>query len=245
MKDKKNNKLRIVLDVNESLANAIRRCVNKIPILAIEDVEIHKNDSALYDEILAHRLGLIPIKSNRKLEEIKDGEKDSVKNQIQIVLKKTGPCTVYSDDLKGDIEIIYEQMPLTLLDKNQEIEIIAFAKLGVGEKHAKYSPGLAYYRNITEIKIKNLEKFEKNLEKFEKKLLNEKSNLKKGDVLLCTEDEDYIESIFDKEDVEITFPENKLVLFIESWGQISPQEIFNESVKKLNSEIKSVVKKIK
>ena len=41
-----NNNLKIVLETNEELLNAIRRSVNEIPILAIDEVDIHKNDSA-------------------------------------------------------------------------------------------------------------------------------------------------------------------------------------------------------
>ncbi len=50
------------------LANALRRSVDEIPVLAINEVDIYKNDSALYDEIIAHRLGLIVLK-NQKLKE--------------------------------------------------------------------------------------------------------------------------------------------------------------------------------
>ena len=52
------DKLILKLTIPESLANAIRRSVSEIPVLAIDEVEIFKNDSALYDEFLAHRLGL-------------------------------------------------------------------------------------------------------------------------------------------------------------------------------------------
>lgn len=50
-------------DANYSFANAIRRSVEEIYALAINEVEIFKNDSALYDEFLAHRIGLIPLKT--------------------------------------------------------------------------------------------------------------------------------------------------------------------------------------
>jgi DNA-directed RNA polymerase subunit D len=52
-------------DVNVSLANAIRRSVNEVPVLAIDEADVYKNDSALYDEIISHRLGLIPLKNQK------------------------------------------------------------------------------------------------------------------------------------------------------------------------------------
>src|SRR3989344_1445752 len=90
--------------MNYSLLNAIRRSVEEIPTLAIEDVEIFKNDSALYDEILAHRIGLVPLKTDSKM---------NSKTSVELSLKKAGPCTVYSGDFKGDAKIVYDAIPLT------------------------------------------------------------------------------------------------------------------------------------
>ena len=65
--DKEKQKLSFVTDMSTSLANAIRRSVLEIPVMAIDEVEIVKNDSALYDEIIAHRIGLIPIKTEKTI----------------------------------------------------------------------------------------------------------------------------------------------------------------------------------
>jgi DNA-directed RNA polymerase subunit D len=54
--------------IDESLINSIRRYVGQIQIAAIDEVEISKNDSPLYDETIAHRMGLIPLKQNGKKE---------------------------------------------------------------------------------------------------------------------------------------------------------------------------------
>ena len=60
---KSDDKIIFNTDMSISLLNALRRSVNEIPILAIDSLEISKNDSALYDEIIAHRVGLIPLKN--------------------------------------------------------------------------------------------------------------------------------------------------------------------------------------
>ena len=67
--EKKENQITFGADIDESLANAIRRYISEIPILAVEEIEIYKNDSPLYDETIAHRIGLIPLKMEKSMAE--------------------------------------------------------------------------------------------------------------------------------------------------------------------------------
>ena len=72
--EKKKNKLSILLkDTDEVFANAIRRLIlEEVPTLAVEDLEIKENNSALYDEFIGLRLGLIPLKTDLKSYNLKE-----------------------------------------------------------------------------------------------------------------------------------------------------------------------------
>ena len=65
--ENKNERVILRINSNEPLANAIRRSISEVPTLAIDEVEIYKNDSALFDEVLAHRLGLLPLKTEKSM----------------------------------------------------------------------------------------------------------------------------------------------------------------------------------
>ena len=139
--NKKENKIMFTAEIEESLANAIRRYMNQIPVLAVEEVEISRNDSPLYDETIAHRIGLIPIKTDETV---------NVKKTPKLKLNVKDEGMVYSSELKGNFNIVYEKIPITTLNKGQELNIIASVKEGKGEEHAKFSPGLMFYRNVVD-----------------------------------------------------------------------------------------------
>src|SRR3989344_9190025 len=142
--EKKNNKIVFKAEMDESMANAIRRYLGHIPILAVDEVEISKNDSPLYDETIAHRIGLIPLKTNKI-----SSEKTPIKLRLNV--KKEG--IVYSGEFKGAMKVVYDKIPITSLNKDQELEITGIVKFGKGSEHAKFSPGLMFYRNVFDIKI--------------------------------------------------------------------------------------------
>ena len=137
----KGDQISFEVEMDESLANALRRLINNIPTLAIKDVEISKNGSPLYDETIAHRLGLTPLKNpkNKKTPELK------------ISTKKKG--FVYSGEIEGDVKIVFENIPITYLDEDQELQLNATTRFGIGEEHSKFSPGFMFYKNIKEIKL--------------------------------------------------------------------------------------------
>jgi len=231
--EKKDNKIIFTVELNESLANAIRRYTNQIPVLAINEIELSKNDSPLYDETIAHRVGLIPLKNE-----------DSKKiGKLKLNTKKEG--TIYSEELKGDVKIVYDKMPITLLNKGQELEFSATVKAGKGSEHSKFSPGLMFYRNVFELKL------EKNCPK--EVIENCPQNiLKLKDGRIIVEDDfkcDACETCVEfckkngKDSIEIV-PTKELLVTLESFGQLSVEEMFKKSIEALKKDLAEVSKKV-
>ena len=51
-----------LVGVDASIANALRRIlIAEVPALAIEHVYVWNNTSVIVDEVLAHRVGLVPL----------------------------------------------------------------------------------------------------------------------------------------------------------------------------------------
>ena len=220
----------IRMDANESLANALRRTVVEVPVLAIDEVEIYKNDSALYDEVLAHRLGLIPLKTESNMTE---------KTSVEFKLTKKGPCTVYSGDLNGSGEVVFDKIPLTILGDDGKLELVATAKLGKGLDHAKYIPGLCYYRHILEItsspKIDSIIKASKGLIKAEKK----------GSKWVCDLLEGEIEDVIIAAGKEAISNSSEILFVIESFGNMPAKDILAKTIKALSANLAEFEKEIK
>jgi len=246
------NKIAFVIKgVNSSYVNAIRKSVNEIPVLAADTVEISKNDSVLYDEIIAHRIGLIPLIADKKTftlpEECSCKGKECSKCTAALTLKVEGPGMIYAKELKSKtVKPVYPEMPIVLLQKNQELEIVANARMGRGTQHAKYSPGLAWFGNYPEIKIKDSAFTEaakacpKNVFEIRDSKFSVK-NLSNCDMCMaCVE----AGNLAGKDAVSVTGSEENFIFFIESWGQIPSKEIFIEACKSLGENLKTFSKEI-
>jgi DNA-directed RNA polymerase subunit D len=174
------NSIRLLLtETSTAQVNAIRRAlIADVPKLAITRVdfaqginqdnstgEVHESVNTLPDEVIAHRLAMIPIPTHPEegivfpedCENCKDMvEKDKGCPSCQILysLKVQGhpkdsddefkyvyasDLTVISDPMFGLMEE-HQRIPITLLSKGQYLQFYAFATLGRGRDHAKWSP---------------------------------------------------------------------------------------------------------
>ena len=150
----------IVRDAEVPFINAIRRCAMvNVPKIAIEDVNIIRNDSAMFNEVLAHRLGLTPLVSDldalEGLSLPEDDDWGEYTNGIMFHLNEVGPKVVYSKDLissDSKIKPVYDTIPLVKLKDGEELNIEAVAKVGYGKEHAKWMPTtVCAYKQYPEI----------------------------------------------------------------------------------------------
>ncbi|MFC2142903.1 DNA-directed RNA polymerase subunit D [Candidatus Aenigmatarchaeota archaeon] len=142
--EKEDRKLKFNITCDMGFANALRRVLmNEVPVLSIETVSFEKNTSGMFDEILAHRLGLVPLKFDRKLM-----TKKGSLSQVTFSLEKTGPCNVTAGDLisKSGEEAVDKETPLVSLEENQELKFDAVAELGVGKEHSKWQSSVVGYK---------------------------------------------------------------------------------------------------
>ena len=168
----------LISETNASQVNAIRRAlIADVPKLAITRVdfsqgvtqdnkgEVVESVNVLPDEVLAHRLAMIPIPTNLEeplyapdecpnCKDVIERDRGCPMCQVLYTLSARGPSadseeeykTVYAGDITTisdpfyDIRDEHKSIPLTVLAKGQFLEFYAFAVVGRGRDHAKWSP---------------------------------------------------------------------------------------------------------
>jgi DNA-directed RNA polymerase subunit D len=256
--NKEEGKLSFILkDADVAFANSLRRVIiEEVPTMAIEDVEFRKNSSILYDEIIAHRLGLIPFKTELKSynlpENCKCKGEGCARCQLKMTLKPSkGVGMVYASEIKtkdSAIKPAYGKMPIVKLLKGQELELEATAVLGKGKDHAKWVPGLVYYKYKPIIEIGDVKNPEAVVEACPLGIFEIKDNklaVNKDGLFKCT----LCEACVDIEPgIKLNFNDREFIFYMESWGQLTCKEIINEAVRIFDErleEFSEVLKKSK
>ncbi|KAK4254680.1 hypothetical protein QN277_010028 [Acacia crassicarpa] len=154
-------------DTDASIANSLRRVmIAEVPTVAIDLVEIEVNSSVLNDEFIAHRLGLIPLTSDRAMAmrfsrdcDACDGDGQcefcSVEFHLRVKCMTDETLDVTSKDLySSDHTVVPVDFPdpagmegsenrgiiIVKLRRGQELRLRAIARKGIGKDHAKWSP---------------------------------------------------------------------------------------------------------
>ncbi|PVV00149.1 hypothetical protein BB559_000073 [Furculomyces boomerangus] len=144
-------------NVDLSIANTLRRVmIAEVPTMAIDIVEFIENSSVLADEFIAHRLGMIPLTSE-KAKDFKytrdcnctgNCQFCSVEMSLHVKCTDNENLSVTSRDLVStnpDVVPVLEDnddkgILIAKLRKGQELKLHCVVKKGIAKEHAKWSP---------------------------------------------------------------------------------------------------------
>jgi len=154
--EKKGDSIRFTVEgIDVTFANALRRTIlSEVPTFAVDEVEFLENDSALFDEIIAHRLAMIPLTTPSDKFSLDSLELDET--TVTLSLEAEGPGMVYSGDLRSDdpdVKPANPDIPVVKLAEGQKLTLNAYARLGRGKDHAKWQPGFVYYKYLTRLHV--------------------------------------------------------------------------------------------
>src|SRR3989338_7978613 len=203
--------------------NTYRRTIlDKLPAMAIDTVEFLENSSALYDEMLAHRLGLVVLKTDVESYFILEN------------CKSKDPAVIP----------VHGKTLLVKLLANQKVKLIAHAILSSGNEHIKFSPGIMYYQGYPNIKIADVKSPDAIagicptgvFSSDHKKLVIKN----KEACTLCMACVDA-----SKGEVEVKGSETEFIVTIEPWGQLTATGMVEGLVDALHEQIDALSEEIK
>jgi DNA-directed RNA polymerase subunit D len=150
-----NDNNRVVLEFNNiprQYVNAVRRLsISEVPTFAIDDVVMLENSSVMHDEAVAHRLGLVPLRTDLQrfvlpnLCECKSSLGCSKCRVLLVLDSEASDKTkvITSAELVSEDDTVKptsKEIPIIVLAPGQKLKFEAYARLGLGKDHAKWQP---------------------------------------------------------------------------------------------------------
>ncbi len=248
---KSQRKVKFLLEKsNPAFANALRRIMrSEIPTMAVEYVDFEENTSGMFDELVAHRIGLIPLTFSETYNLKKDckcGGKGCSRCEVTLVLEKQGPCTVKSGDMKSTDESVQptdKDIPIVELLEEQRLKFEAVAQLGLGTEHVKWQASNVGYQYQPIVKV--------NSEKADPKIVDicpthvfEKKDGKAKVVaeercILC------MRCVEVSEGVSVTADDTVFMFDVESVSGLTAKEVVNRSLDILEEKAESLAEGVK
>jgi len=243
----------IIEGVDSAFMNSLRRViVAEVPAMAIDDVVVIENSSMLHDEILAHRLGFIPLKTD--LGSYNLPEDCSCKSELGCNLCRVSLTlnveaegsgrTVYSGDLVSEnpnVIPVSDKIPIAKLAPDQRLKLESYARLGKGGKHAKWQPvSMCAYKHFPKVKIneKECDSCGKCVDVCAKRVLSISEGGKKlelHNIIECNVCQDCVDACPKSPPaIEVSWDKDVFVMDIESTGALEVVQIISEAVKILD-----------
>lgn len=238
----------VIEDSNPSLANALRRAVtSEVPIFAVDEVIFFENTTPFFDEYIAHRLAMIPLKTDLNIVRV-DPERTVV---LELNKEAKEPIEViYSGDLESSDPLIVpanEKIPIIKMRKGQRIRLQAIARLGRGKDHSKWQPAAAIgYSYMPIYELDSSLKKDCDISPCEACIEEKKDVLLVNYPVKCPGCLEALERCrLDKPDkVKRKWDESKIILRYESTGSLSASDIFLEAVNQLKLKFSDFLNKV-
>ena len=242
----------ILSGVTPTFANTLRRMImSEVPTIAIDEVIIIENTTPLYDEIVAHRLGLIPLKTdleNYVLPEMCEcGGQGCTSCEVSLTLEKSGEQDVEvvlsSDLISQDSKIVpvHANIPILKMSKDQKIFLEAIARLGRGSVHAKWQPistiSYKYYPIVT-FNLDNCTFCEDCVKMCPREIIKIKDEkIKAVNIINCSLCNQCVD-VCELDAVSVSTTNDKFIFVIESTGALSLKVIVIEALRLLKEKAK-------
>lgn len=254
--EKSETNLRILVKgADVPLMNALRRIsLAEVPSMAIDEVVMIENSCILQDEIIAHRLGLIPMKTDLdtyNLPEDCECQSEFGCPQCRVTFtldseSKDGTRTVYSGELvseNSEILPVSDKIPIVKLAQGQKLKLEAYARLGKGKMHAKWQPVcMCAYKYLPKIDVTSEDCGDctKCVDICPKKVLNAKEGkVDVRDLLACNLCMDCVEACSQEpKGIKVDYEKGSFVMSIESNGVLPPERVLQEATKILDKQLK-------
>ena len=139
-------------DIPRQYVNALRRLsISQVPTFAIDDIVILENSSVMHDEAIAHRLGLIPLRTDLErfvMPHLCDCKSTLGCSKCRVLLvldaeSQDKTKVITSAELISEDEVVKpvnNEIPIVSLAPAQKLKFEAYARLGIGKSHAKWQP---------------------------------------------------------------------------------------------------------
>lgn len=260
--EKNDNNIRLIIrEVDVPFMNALRRItLSEVPSMAIDEVVMIENSSILQDEVIAHRLGFIPIKTD--LDSYNLPEDCPCKSEFGCNLCRVtftldakvdkGIRTINSEELVSEnpnIIPVSKGISITKLAGRQKLKLEAYAKLGKGKAHSKWQPvSMSVYKYFPKIDIfDNCNACKKCVDICSRKVLAKtESKIEVRNLLACTLCQDCAE-VCPKNPlaIKVDWEKNTFIFSIETTGVLSPGRTLKEAVKILKKQLIAFKNQIK
>ena len=236
--EKKGDSLAVlhVSDCSIAFANALRRTIiSQLPAFAIEEVDFYENNSPFYNELLANRLGLIPLT-------YADGIADDAR--ISLTFNFQGPGTAYSKDIaSGDEQVkpVNGNFPIAILGPKQVLRFEAWAVKSTPKKHAKFQSAHASYAHFPHFTVKkNAQKFTEFVKALPSSMLDAKGNVV---AWKCDAVRDF--AAYNQDVAEYKEKEDEFVFSIESYNNLSALQQLERALELMGENAKELKKLLK